>query len=71
MENVIDDIGEAAGEIWRALDRHGPREVKQLRTGTGMPTDLLYLALGWLARENKVVFERDGRRTLVKLKAAG
>lgn len=71
MGDAIDDIGKAAGEIWRVLDQHGPRDVGQLRTGTGLPGDLLHMALGWLAREDKLVFRRQGKRTLIELKPSG
>lgn len=71
MGDMIDDIGEAAGEIWRVMDRHGPREVSQLRSGTGLPADLLHMALGWLAREEKLVFRREGRKIRIELKASG
>ena len=48
-------IGENAGLIWNAL-QEGALTFKALRKATKLKNDELYLALGWLARENKLAF---------------
>jgi hypothetical protein len=60
-------IGEAAGKVWAYLDAHGQTTVAKLKTGTKLPDDLLNQAIGWLAREGKIVAQRKGRTISVSL----
>lgn len=63
-----DAIGDAAGEIWQALDGvPGGLTIMQLRNRTELPDNLLHQGLGWLAREGKIVLAREGKRTRVSL----
>jgi hypothetical protein len=48
-------IGENAGLIWNALQEDA-LTFKALKKATKLKNDELYLALGWLARENKLAF---------------
>lgn len=52
---MIAKIGENAGAIWGAL-QNGALSLKALKKATKLKNEELYLALGWLAREGKVVF---------------
>lgn len=52
--DLQNDIGIAAGDIWRYLDAHGEASTLQLRSSLKLSHTLLFLALGWLAREGKV-----------------
>lgn len=61
------EIGEAAGKVWAYLDAHGQASVAKLKTGTKLPDDLLNQAIGWLAREEKIVVQRKGRTISVSL----
>ncbi|MDI6733417.1 MAG: winged helix-turn-helix domain-containing protein [Planctomycetota bacterium] len=49
------EIGKAAGEVWRYLDKYGPSPIdkthKELKR---LSNDLFHQAVGWLARENKI-----------------
>ena len=54
-------IGEAAGDVYRFIEISGPVSVAQLRKATGHKESTVNLALGWLAREEKVVREPRGR----------
>ncbi len=57
---MLAKIGENAGAIWNAL-QEGGLNLKGLKKATKLKNEDLYLALGWLARENKLVFcEQDG-----------
>ena len=48
--------GEIAGRIWNALDEKGTLTGKELKKVCGRLTDKeLYLGLGWLLREEKIV----------------
>ncbi|KPJ88786.1 MAG: hypothetical protein AMS17_04285 [Spirochaetes bacterium DG_61] len=70
----IDKIGEAAGEVWRALHNwhalSGIDEgmtIGRLKHATNVPDTLLHEALGWLAREGKIRFSGKGRSRRVFL----
>src|SRR3972149_4352347 len=49
-------IGQDAGIIWQEIDAHGEMSATELKKSTKMDIKDIYLALGWLARENKVFF---------------
>lgn len=49
-------IGEYAGKIWEALNENPQLSIKELKSATKLKDNDLHLALGWLARENKVTF---------------
>jgi hypothetical protein len=61
------EIGNAAGTIWRHLDQYGETSLAQLRRGTKLTDQLLFMGLGWLAREGKLTFVRDKRSLQVAL----
>ena len=61
-------IGEAAGISWRYLEQHGETTLSKLKQGTKLSDQLLLMALGWLARENKLSFVQDRRSLKVSLK---
>lgn len=57
---MLAKIGENAGAVWNAL-QNGGLNLKALKKATKLKNEDLYLALGWLARENKLAFcEQDG-----------
>ncbi len=51
-------IGTNAGLVWGALNEKNGQTVKELKKTTKIKTDkVLFSAIGWLAREGKVVLE--------------
>ena len=52
-------IGENAGIIWRLLNNGERWEYEQLKDASGLSDRDLNLAIGWLARENKIYFEKN------------
>ncbi|MDR2144897.1 MAG: winged helix-turn-helix domain-containing protein [Tannerella sp.] len=54
-------IGTNAGLVWNALNGAGKLSTKDLKKQTKIKTDkLLFAALGWLAKEDKLIFtEKD------------
>lgn len=52
-------IGENAGIIWRLLNNGERWEYESLKAASGLSDRDLNLAIGWLARENKIFFERS------------
>ena len=47
-------IGVTAGHVWEYLYKHGSVSAIELKLELGITNTLLYLALGWLAREDKI-----------------
>jgi hypothetical protein len=62
-------VGEAAGDVWQTLDENGPQSVAKLVKLTGAPRDVVLLAIGWLAREDKITLEEGSRGRVVALRA--
>lgn len=48
------DIGTTAGYIWEYLHAKGETPIAELKKKLKLKDDALFLALGWLAREDKV-----------------
>ena len=49
-------IGINAGIVWNTLAGKGAKSLKEAKKETKLAEKDLYAALGWLAREEKVVF---------------
>jgi hypothetical protein len=60
-------IGETAGVVWKVLSEKGPMNLAKLVKAVGEPRDNVMQALGWLARENKLSIEDEGRVRMVSL----
>lgn len=61
-------IGQAAGAVWQALDGKESLSFSQLKKATGVDEKNLLLALGWLAREEKVDIAKAKSSYKVNLK---
>ena len=66
----VSNIGENAGKVWQALATNGGNPLDTLPQKSNLPTEQAYMALGWLARENKINFAPKGRYTYVELTKA-
>jgi hypothetical protein len=62
------EIGKTAGDIWRLLSKSSSLTIAQIKKALALKDNVLYMALGWLAREDKVEFKTEGRTTKVSLK---
>ena len=51
----IDSIGYNAGLVWNALNEAEAMGLKQIKKVTKLKDKELYAAIGWLAREGKLV----------------
>jgi Protein of unknown function (DUF2582). len=60
-------IGTNAGLIWKALDEMGSLEVKELKKIAKLTEKDLYAAIGWLAREEKVLFNHEDKELYLVL----
>jgi hypothetical protein len=65
---VKEQVGDAAGEVWRLLNQGGPQTLVQLKKKLNGSGDLLGFAVGWLAREDKVEVVKEKRSILLRLK---
>ena len=57
----IDDIGATAGKVWSFLTERGKVSLSALEKGVDEPRSVVYMAIGWLAREGKVTIRREER----------
>lgn len=48
-------IGENAGKAWKSLNENGESSFSKLSKSTNLTKDELLLAIGWLAREGKIL----------------
>jgi len=67
-DNYVQQIGETAGDVWNTLSSHGPISLTRLVKLVGAPRDTVMQSLGWLAREDKIAIEEEGRSRLVMLR---
>jgi hypothetical protein len=65
---MTEEIGTVAGAIWKALNDKGELTLTNLKKEVGRETPICEFAIGWLAREDKVVVERDKRTLRISLK---
>jgi Winged helix-turn-helix domain (DUF2582) len=65
---VEQEIGNAINAVWRYLNERRPTPLETLRRNTKLPDSLLFMALGWLAREGNVEFIQDKRVVRIALK---
>ena len=64
---MIENIGINAGKVWSQLDEEGRMNVKELKKATKLTDKDLYAAIGWLAREEKVVLEQVEKEFFISL----
>ncbi|OQA91571.1 MAG: hypothetical protein BWY26_00839 [Elusimicrobia bacterium ADurb.Bin231] len=65
---MIDTIGEIAGKIWHYLDENGEVTNLKLKTALGITNTVLYMGLGWLAREGKIDIVESAKNYKISLK---
>jgi hypothetical protein len=53
------DIGNTAGRIWQYLDKKGESTLSDIKKDLMLKGSEARMALGWLARENKIFFYGD------------
>jgi predicted HTH transcriptional regulator len=66
---MSDVIGAAAGKIWSYLSENGPASVTKITKETEIDSKDVQRAIGWLAKEDKLVIEIvKGRNEIISLK---
>lgn len=51
-------IGSDAGRVWNALNENGTKGVKDLKKALKLNDKDIYAAIGWLSREEKLLFDK-------------
>ena len=64
---MIDEIGTHAGTVWKFLEQNGESSVTALANATKLTSSQVDRAIGWLAREGKVLLRRENRKQIVCL----
>ena len=65
MENTR--IGLNAGKVWRILNEKGELSMFELCRELGLTFEEVAVAIGWLARENKISFREKDNMHFVKI----
>ena len=66
---MFEKAGEIAGAIWNALNENGTLNAKDLKKAAKAKSEKeLYLGLGWLLREDKLVVTGDVKEPAFALK---
>ena len=54
--------------MWQILKKDGPLSMAKLVKAVDQRRDVVMQALGWLAREDKILIEDEGRSRIVSLR---
>jgi hypothetical protein len=64
---IKEKIGEAAGQVWETLSNKKEVGIAQLPKMLNLKSEIAYQALGWLARENKIIYHTKAGKIYVSL----
>lgn len=70
MKGTKERIRETSGKIWQVLAEEGKVNVAQLPRLIKEKMQIAFQALGWLAREDKVVYSEKDKKNYVSLTEA-
>ena len=65
---MLEDIGSVAGAVWHHLEENNEATVTKLTRELGETERIILMAIGWLAREGKLDFEKRKQGTYITLK---
>ena len=65
---MTEEIGTMAGAIWQALETNGETPLSKLKKDLKASSPLFDWAIGWLAREDKIMLTTENRSTRAGLK---
>ena len=66
-----DDVGTKSGAIWILLSDMGQLSIREIGELTHCKDSLIFLALGWLLREDKICFIDENGVLYAKLSGCG
>ena len=61
------EIGTAAGKIYSGFVGAAPATIQLVKRKTGLDDDMMYLAIGWLAREGKAQITSEKGALRIKI----
>ncbi len=61
-------IGRNAGALWKILNAKGGHNLSALKKQAKLDDKHFYLAIGWLAREDKIKFTQNKQQIIISLK---
>ncbi|MFA5795425.1 MAG: winged helix-turn-helix domain-containing protein [Candidatus Brocadiia bacterium] len=61
------EIGKTAGEMWKHLGKNGKTSLSAIALEMKLKPEIATMAMGWLARENKVNVNREGKSIAITL----
>lgn len=65
---MMHDIGSTAGKIWNYLNQNKEVTALKLKSALGITNTLLYMGIGWLARENQIIITEYSKGYKLSLK---
>jgi hypothetical protein len=65
---MIEKIGNDAGRLWSLLNDKGTTSIKDAKKNLKLTDKEVYVAIGWLAREEKLVFNEVKEDIYLSLK---
>lgn len=70
MDEVCLNIGDAAGHVYRLLENGEANltNVKKALKENGFDAQTVFMAIGWLAREDKICMQKSGNVWSINLK---
>jgi winged helix-turn-helix protein DUF2582 len=66
--NIASEVGDTAGKVWHVLNDAGPHTLSQLKKVLSGKNGKVEMALGWLAREDKIEILQDKKNLQIRLK---
>ena len=66
--SCVERIGITAGVVWAVLSESGPLSMTRLVKAVGAKPNAVMQAVGWLAREDKIWIDEEGRTQIVSLR---
>ena len=65
--SMKEKVGETAGKIWGILRQEEEINISNLPRMVKEKSDVVYQALGWLAREEKIIYNEKNNKVYVSL----
>ncbi|MBU0671707.1 MAG: winged helix-turn-helix domain-containing protein [Candidatus Margulisbacteria bacterium] len=62
-----EQIGQTAGKVWLALGKKGETNLAMLPKVIKEKSEITFQALGWLAHEGKIIYQKKGDKNFVAL----
>ncbi|HUK13785.1 MAG TPA: winged helix-turn-helix domain-containing protein [Thermoanaerobaculaceae bacterium] len=64
----MDNLAQAPGKVWHFLRANGKVSLTALEKGVDAPRAMVYMAVGWLAKEGKVEMVQEERAVRIWLR---